>query len=89
MLGVTEEALTEALGVPEKGEGAGAGGGGPDPGGPQREGPPQIDFAAAAEQLGVAEPELIAALGLPEGGPQQGGPGCPGSGPRGGRHGGE
>ena len=65
-LGITEEALVDALGIPERGAGES----------PQQDGhqPPQIDFAAAAETLGVTEDALIAALGLPEGGPQSNGP---------------
>lgn len=54
-LGITEEALKTALGVPET---------------PPEEGqrPPRPDFEAAASQLGITEEALKTALGVPEGG---------------------
>lgn len=51
-LGITEDTLVNALGIPEKGAGEG----------------PQIDFSTAAGTLGDAIEALMDALNLPEGG---------------------
>ena len=56
-LGVTEEALIAALGLPEKGPGG--------PGGQERPTGPRPDLAAVAESLGVTEDALKDALGAP------------------------
>ncbi len=91
-LGVTEEDLIDALGVPADGQPhapaeqpAVSDTQPPAPGGQQggpggQQGP---DLAAAAAQLGITEEVLIAALGVPEGGPPSGGGqgGPPGGGP--------
>ncbi len=60
-LGVTEQALRSALGVPDQ---------------PPRDGsrPPRPDFAAAAQRLGVTEAALKEALGVPAQGPRGGRP---------------
>jgi len=69
-LGVTEEALRDALGDPSQGA--------PGQGVP--------DFAAAAEALGVSEADLLAALGIPaDGQPPTGGQPPSGQAPGGGQ----
>ena len=53
-LGVSEQQLKDALGVPAN-----------PPGGDRNQRPPRPDFAAAATKLGVTEQQLKDALGVP------------------------
>ncbi|MBD2298992.1 hypothetical protein [Nostoc sp. FACHB-190] len=61
-LGVSEQKLKEALGVPANPPSEGQG---------QGQRPPRPDFAAAAQKLGVSEQKLKEALGVPANPPEE------------------